>query len=74
MPLLAFYDGFTRELCDVANNNVWYTEYCQKNDIGRYSRALYPAVEQRLTLARSYILEIPTLPQSVAIDGRDVRA
>ncbi|KAI0035735.1 HAD-like protein [Vararia minispora EC-137] len=31
LPLLAFYDAFSRELSDVAKNNAWYAEYCRKH-------------------------------------------
>ncbi|KAJ7168235.1 HAD-like domain-containing protein [Mycena crocata] len=33
LPLLPFYDAFSRDLSDTSNGNVWYTAYCKRKGI-----------------------------------------
>ncbi|KAJ7043192.1 HAD-like domain-containing protein [Mycena alexandri] len=33
LPLLAFYDAFSRDLSDTTNGNVWYAAYCKRKGI-----------------------------------------
>ncbi|KAJ7702322.1 HAD-like domain-containing protein [Mycena rosella] len=33
LPLLPFYDAFSRDLSDTVNGNIWYTAYCKRRGI-----------------------------------------
>ncbi|KAJ6618360.1 HAD-like domain-containing protein [Mycena sp. CBHHK59/15] len=35
LPLLPFYEEFSRNLSDTVNGNVWYAAYCKRRGIGR---------------------------------------
>lgn len=60
LPLLDFYKGFSSDLSDTHNGNIWYRAYCEKRGIGEtglYEKKLIP----QLTLTR-----MPSSPGGVA--------
>lgn len=34
LPLIPFYEAFGKDLSDVVNGNIWYTEFCRRKGIG----------------------------------------
>lgn len=61
-----FYTAFGRDLSDTTTGNTWYTEYCERKQIGiRNSTEL--DIRSLIPLSAC-----PKLPEQLEINGRDV--
>jgi hypothetical protein len=66
LPLFDFYTTFGRDLSDTTNGNTWYTQYCERKQIGMCNST-------ELDLPSPIPLSVcPKLPEQLHIDGRDV--